>query len=56
MAYRERIPRAQKNGDPMRYPFVQGRYEREAIKSFSSAELFGNVVEVMTRIVKDRRK
>lgn len=55
MAYRERVPRVQGHVDPMRYPAVQGRYEREAMKSFAPVELFGNIVETMTRIVKEKR-
>lgn len=40
--------------DPMRFPKIQKPYEDEAKKAFSSVELFGNVVEMMTRIVKGK--
>ena len=40
--------------DPLRYPRVQKPYESEAKKAFSGTELFGNVVETMTRILKER--
>lgn len=40
--------------DPMRFPRIQKPYEDEAKKAFSPVELFGNVVETMTRIVKEK--
>ena len=40
--------------DPMRFPKVQKPYEDEAKKSFEPIRLFGDIVEVMTKIVKDK--
>lgn len=41
--------------DPMRFPKIQKPYEDEAKKAFSSVELFGNIVEEMTNIVKNKK-
>lgn len=45
------------NVDPMRYPKVQGVYEKEFYDSFSAAHLFGDVVEtIVDSVNKNRRK
>lgn len=41
--------------DPMRFPKVQKRYEEKAKKAFSSIALFGDVVETMVSIQKNKK-
>lgn len=41
--------------DPMRFPKVQGGYEGEAKKSFSSVKLFGDIVQTMVDIQKNKK-
>lgn len=42
--------------DPMRYPRVQGVYEKEFYNSFSAAHLFGDVVEALVEVVNNKKK
>lgn len=43
-----------KHLDPLRYPKVQKVYEDNAKKSFSSVKLFGDIVETLVKIRKDK--
>lgn len=54
MAEQERIGAIHHTVDPMRFPKIQKPYEGEAKKAFSPTEIFGNVVETMTNILKER--
>lgn len=40
--------------DPMRYPKVQGEYEKQFKNAFNAARLFGDVVETMVEIQKKK--
>ena len=54
MLAKPKAPDIKHHVDPMRFPKVQGAYEGEAKKSFEPIRLFGDIVEVMTKIVKDK--
>lgn len=41
--------------DPMRYPKVQKRYEEESQKAFSPVQLFGDLVNTMVDIRKEKK-
>ena len=41
--------------DPLRFPKVQGVYEKDAEKAFSSKALFGDIVETMVNCVKSKK-
>lgn len=41
--------------DPMRFPKVQKAYEDEGKKSFSPSKLFGDIVETMVKIQKEKK-
>lgn len=41
--------------DPMRFPKVQSGYEGKAKNSFSSVKLFGDIVQTMVDIQKEKK-
>ena len=48
-------PRIQHHVDPMRYPKVQKQYENQSKNAFNAVRLFGDVVQTMVDIQKEKR-
>lgn len=48
-------PRIKHHVDPLRYPNVQAQYEKKAKNSFLAVRLFGDVVQTMVEIIKDKK-
>lgn len=42
--------------DPYRYPKVQKKYEDLQKKSFQPVRLFGDIVQEMSNVIKERKK
>lgn len=49
------FPRIKHNVDPMRYPKVQKPYEDKSKSVFNAALLFGDIVQTMVDIQKEKK-
>ena len=47
-------PRIKHHVDPLRYPNIQAKYENKAKNSFSAVRVFGELVEEMVTITKEK--
>ena len=48
-------PRIKHHVDPLRYPNIQAKYEIKAKNSFSAVRVFGELVEEMVAITKEKK-
>lgn len=47
-------PKIHNHVDPMRYPKVQGQYEKQSKNAFQPVKLFGDIVQTMVEITKKK--